>query len=285
MSVEREALGLIGDVYGLLEIEEFRTGLLSALREAMPCDWVSLNEVGGTPDEIFATVEPPLDQRWHEVWARYGLENPLVVRFSQTRDGRPFRFSDIVSQDELHALDLYRELYGQIGLEYQIAFTLPARSEQILGVALSRREHDFSDAERELLEIARPHLIQAYNNAVHHSRLLYAHVNGERLDAPPIAELLTRGLTRREAEVVSFAAGGSADREIAHTLEISHRTVQKHLQRAYAKLGVAGRAEVAAMSFVARRSAPASTAIPGPTSAPEAAPEAEAPATVARATA
>jgi DNA-binding CsgD family transcriptional regulator len=287
MSVEREALGLIGDVYGLLEIEEFRTGLLSALREAMPCDWVSLNEVGSKPEEIFSIVEPPLDSRWHDVWAEHGLENPLVVRFSQTRDGRPFRFSDIVSQDELHALTLYREFYGPIGLEYQIAFTLPARSEQILGIALSRCEHDFSDSERELLEIARPHLIQAYNNAVHHSRLLYAHVNGERLDAPPIAELLTRGLTRREAEVVSLAAGGSADREIAHTLQISHRTVQKHLQRAYAKLGVAGRAEAAAMSFVARRSAPAPAAADrlGTASAPEAAPEAEAPATVARATA
>jgi DNA-binding CsgD family transcriptional regulator len=273
MSVEREALGLIGDVYGLLEIEEFRTGLLTALREAMPCDWVSLNEVGSTPEEIFALVEPPLDPSWHDVWAKHGLENPLVVRFSQTRDGRPFRFSDIVSQDELHELALYRELYGPIGLEYQIAFTLPARSEQILGVALSRREHDFSDAERELLEIARPHLIQAYNNAVHHSRLLYAHVNGERLDAPPVAELLTRGLTRREAEVVSLAAGGSADREIAHTLQISHRTVQKHLQRAYAKLGVASRVEAAAMSFAARGTAPVA----------EAAPEAPAAAPVARA--
>jgi DNA-binding CsgD family transcriptional regulator len=277
MSVEREALGLIGDVYGLLEIEEFRTGLLTALREAMPCDWVSLNEVGSTPEEIFSIVEPPLDPSWHDVWAKHGLENPLVVRFSQTRDGRPFRFSDIVSQDELHELVLYREFYGPIGLEYQIAFTLPARSEQILGVALSRREHDFSDRERELLEIARPHLIQAYNNAVHHSRLLYAHVNGERLDAPPVAELLTRGLTRREAEVVRLAAGGSSDREIADALQISHRTVQKHLQRAYAKLGVAGRTEAAAMSFAARGSAPVAEA------APEAAAAAAAAAPVARA--
>jgi DNA-binding CsgD family transcriptional regulator len=270
VSVERQVLGLVGDVYGLLEIEEFRTGLLSALREAVPSDWVSLNEVGSTPAEIFSIVEPPLEERWHDVWAKHGLQNPLVVHFSKTRDGRPFRFSDVVSQAELHKLDLYREFYGPIGLQHQIAFTLPARSEQILGVALSRCDRDFSDGERELLQLARPHLIQAYNNAVHHSRLLHAHLNGERLDAPPIAELLTRGLTRREAEVVSLAARGSADREIAHTLQISHRTVQKHLQRAYAKLGVGGRAEAAAMSFAARRAGPAAELAAEPTAAAEA---------------
>jgi DNA-binding CsgD family transcriptional regulator len=270
VSVERQALGLVGDVYGLLEIEEFRTGLLSALREVVPSDWASLNEVGSTPAEIFSIVEPPLEEGWHDVWAKHGLQNPLVAHFSETLDGRPFRFSDVVSQAELHELDLYRKLYGPIGLEHQIAFTLPARSEQILGVALSRREHDFSDSERELLQLARPHLIQAYNNAVHHSRLLHAHLHGERLDAPPIAELLTRGLTRREAEVVSLAARGSADREIAHELRISHRTVQKHLQHAYAKLGVGGRAEAAAISFAERRPGPAAELAAEPSTAAEA---------------
>lgn len=91
MSIERTALGLVGDVYGLLEIDEFRTGLLSALREAVPSDWVSLNEVGSTPEEIFSIVEPPLDPRWHQIWTQYGLQNPLVVRFAETRDGRASR--------------------------------------------------------------------------------------------------------------------------------------------------------------------------------------------------
>ncbi len=152
MGTERAALSLVGDVYGLLEINEFRAGLLSALREALPSDWASLNQLGPQPEDTITLVEPPLEERWFEAWMAHGMQNPLVERFARTRDGRPFRFSDVVSRAQLHALELYREFYGPIGLEHQIAFTLPEHSGLILGVALSRREHDYADAERELLK-------------------------------------------------------------------------------------------------------------------------------------
>ena len=247
MTPERAALSLIGDVYGLLEIEEFRVGLLDALRGAVPSDWVSLNEVGPDPAQTFSIVEPPLGAASLEVWKRHAHENPLVAHTANTRDGRPLRFSDLISSEELHALALYRELYEPIGLEYQIAFTLPAPSDMIVGVALSRREHDFSDAECELLELARPHLIQAYNNAMRHSRVLRAHADRLRPLQPQPAQLVTLGLTDREAEVVHLASIGRSDREIAELLHISHRTVQKHLQRCYAKLGVRARSQAAAI--------------------------------------
>jgi DNA-binding CsgD family transcriptional regulator len=276
MDVERAALRLVGDVYGLLEIEEFRTGLLGALREAVPADWVSLNEVGARPEEIVALVDPPLEERWHAVWAQYGPQNPLVTRIERTRDGRVFRFSDVVTPAELHALELYRELYGPIGLEHQIAFTLPARSQLIIGVALSRSTHDFSDAERDLLELARPHLIQAYNNAMRYSRLLRTRVDGPlRVDAGQV-ELLGRGLTRREAQVVRLAASGCSDREVATILEISHRTVQKHLQRCYAKLGVHDRAQAAALALALADEEPRDELEAGRTAAAAAADEASA---------
>lgn len=249
MSLERAALRLVGDVYGLLEIDEFRTGLLNALREAMPADWVSLNEVGERPEQTISIVEPPLEQRWHEVWAQYGAQNPLVARIERTRDGRVFRFSDVVTPAELHALELYREFFGPIGLEHQIAFTLPSPSQLIIGVALSRCDRDFSDDERDLLELARPHLIQAYNNAMRYTRLQHASLDGPLRVDRTHADLLGRGLTEREAQIVRLVANGYSDREIAAILEISHRTVQKHLQRCYAKLGVHDRRQAAAMAL------------------------------------
>jgi len=60
---------------------------------------------------------------------------------------------------------------------------------------------------------------------------------GERADAV--------ALTRREREVAVLAARGMASREIAGTLVVSTRTVENHLQRAYEKLGVRGRPELA----------------------------------------
>jgi DNA-binding CsgD family transcriptional regulator len=52
-------------------------------------------------------------------------------------------------------------------------------------------------------------------------------------------------LTRREREIALLAAGGLSSREIAERLVVSVRTVDNHLQRAYRKLGVAGREELA----------------------------------------
>ena len=45
-------------------------------------------------------------------------------------------------------------------------------------------------------------------------------------------------LTAREREVLRWLGGGKTDRDIAHILIISPRTVHKHLQRIYEKLGV-----------------------------------------------
>lgn len=54
------------------------------------------------------------------------------------------------------------------------------------------------------------------------------------------------GLTQREAEVAALAAAGRSNQEIGAELGISVRTAETHLQRAFAKLGVHRRSELAA---------------------------------------
>jgi DNA-binding CsgD family transcriptional regulator len=54
-------------------------------------------------------------------------------------------------------------------------------------------------------------------------------------------------LTRREREVAALAVSGLPSRIIAARLVLSVRTVENHLQRLYGKLGVTGRAELAAV--------------------------------------
>jgi DNA-binding CsgD family transcriptional regulator len=51
-------------------------------------------------------------------------------------------------------------------------------------------------------------------------------------------------LTPRERQVAELAAAGVRSREIADRLFLSTRTVENHLQRVYAKLGVSGRVEL-----------------------------------------
>jgi DNA-binding NarL/FixJ family response regulator len=53
------------------------------------------------------------------------------------------------------------------------------------------------------------------------------------------------GLTLREGEVLMWIARGKANRDIAEILGLSPRTVNKHLEQVYAKLGVENRASAA----------------------------------------
>jgi DNA-binding NarL/FixJ family response regulator len=62
---------------------------------------------------------------------------------------------------------------------------------------------------------------------------------------PLLAVTALVDLTAREREVAEFAAAGWSSREIATTLGRSVRTIENHLQRAYDKLGVAGRSDLA----------------------------------------
>ena len=125
----------------------FRDGLLQALRVAVPCDWISLNEVGADAESTFALVDPPMSAAAHEIYGRHALDNPLVSRYARTQDGRAYRFSDVATVDELQRTELWQHFYGPIGLNHQIAFTLPHDPERIVAVVLSRRDDDFTDDE------------------------------------------------------------------------------------------------------------------------------------------
>jgi DNA-binding CsgD family transcriptional regulator len=242
-------LSLLGEVVGLLDLEEFRSGLLRGVRGAVPVDWISLNDLSPDPAETVVLVEPGFPPEAHALYARYALENPLVTRYQATQDGRCYRFSDVTTEAELHATALYREFYEPIGLRHQLAFTLPGTPGRLLALALSRRESDFTDEERALLEQARPFLIQAYRNACEHTRLraeLAVRSHGRRLpleDPALRAELSARGITPRESEILSWLSTGRTNRALADLLGLSERTVQKHLQHGFAKLGVHGRGE------------------------------------------
>lgn len=63
----------------------------------------------------------------------------------------------------------------------------------------------------------------------------------------------TLGLSLREAEVLDHVTVGKTNRDVSEILGISERTVEKHLERVYAKLGVGSRTAAAAMILNGKR--------------------------------
>jgi DNA-binding CsgD family transcriptional regulator len=237
-------LELVGEVMGVLDLDELCQVLLGAVRRAVQADWCSLNELPADLPHTISLSDPPLPPETHEAFARYALQNPLVEHYLRTRDGRAIRISDLITRRELHRLELYREVYQALGVEYQIAFELPATSNRLLGVALSRSRRDFTTAERDLLNLARPYLIQAYRNALSHTR--FAQGAGRQIAT---ADLQSLGLTRRQAETLRLVAMGYSDRAAAAALGIAVRTAQKHLQLCYRTLAVSSRSEAAQVAW------------------------------------
>lgn len=124
----------------------------------------------------------------------------------------------------------------RIGLEYAIAVPLFSDRRTRVSIVLNRRGRDFDERDRERLELLRPHLAFLYRHARHARTAVALEEEGTALPLPP--GIHATGLTQREAEVMHWLACGKTDAEIAALLAISPRTVQKHLEHIYVKLGV-----------------------------------------------
>jgi DNA-binding NarL/FixJ family response regulator len=55
-------------------------------------------------------------------------------------------------------------------------------------------------------------------------------------------------LTARQAEVLRLVAAGKSDRQIAAELVLSEKTVGRHLENIFARLGVSSRAAATAIA-------------------------------------
>ncbi len=335
---------LIGNAHAFETLDEFRGGIPALLRAFVPADSASYNEMDDEPLGSWWTVDPQIEVSPDQVrrFVELAGENPVLDYMRRTRDGRPRRISDFLTRREFQRLPVYRDFYGQIGAEFQVALSLPSRPPVVIGLALTRSEEDFSDQEVALLGAARPHLIQAYRNAELAAareatiaaleagledvgaavivvdgygrvdmatpsgrRLLGGRLGGagDRLAADVVAELRARrqlgaaateplviedgdrlislrvlrgpeggsemlviepeasglsvpaleslGLTRRQAEALRWIALGRRGPDVARLMGLSPRTVEKHLQASYAKLGVANASEAAATAWAA----------------------------------
>ena len=77
---------------------------------------------------------------------------------------------------------------------------------------------------------------------------LLPRLESPRLESPRLESTRSEHLTQREAEVLAWLAKGKTNRDIADILGMSPRTVNKHLEHIYVKLGVETRTAAAAIA-------------------------------------
>jgi len=229
----RRALEFVRQVQSAPDLDAYRTRILG-IRVLVSCDALSYNEVDAKTGETFTLIDPAeaAFPGIAEAFSRNAHQHPVIRHYAETGDPSAHSLSDFLSADELHELDLYREVYARVGAEDQLSFALPPPPGMVVGIALNRSTRGFSPQERELVELVRPHLSQAFRDA------------RERPLADPLApeRLLALGLTGREAQIAGLLVDGRSAAQLASELTISVHTARNHIASIYTKLGVRTRA-------------------------------------------
>ena len=145
--------------------------------------------------------------------------------------------SDFYSARQLHSTGMYNDRYRPVGMEHCLMLCLPeppprtAGPERHLRLYLDRGPGpDFSERDRALLVLLRPHLYQAY------------------LDAERGRHPVPR-LTPRQNDLLRLLAAGHTNTQIARQLGISEGTVRTHLENIYQRLGVSSRTAAVTRAF------------------------------------
>ena len=220
--------------------------LLADLMGQIRCDGVDLlgfdtgQQAFWLGQEISATthdedLQAAVDQAfWTHYWDSRFCSYP-----GRTGDLRSaIKITDFYSTRQWHSTGMYADHDRLFGVEHSLMLCLPeappgtiAGPERHVRLYLSRGPGpDFSERDRALLTLLRPHLHQAY------------------LDAERRRHPVPR-LTPRQKNLLRLVAAGHTNPQIARRLGISEGTVRTHLENIYERLGVSSRTAAVTRAF------------------------------------
>jgi hypothetical protein len=175
----------IQTLYTLSNLETFGVDALTILNQLVPSDLplfhatkVRTRQISHTFLTDFPGFTPEMDRVIHQ---HFG-EHPILHHMPQTLNGA-YQISDFVSRKELHCFEgLYQQYLRPLALEEQITFFLQNESSDswskvtqtdatLVGFSLHRAQHNFTERDRLILNLLRPHLFQAYCNVQHYQQL------------------------------------------------------------------------------------------------------------------
>ncbi len=229
-----QARGLVDDLAGVGTRDEYLRLVARTLADLLHADFVGQVTLD-LPARSAEVDRHPAGGRPRDDVARQLLavaeRHPVVRTYATDRSrGAPphRRRSDVATRAELLRSPAYVDLVRPGGAEHQVTILI-ARTASGAGRAwtVNRAGADFTDGELASACAVQPVLV------------LLDRVVGVRWATAPdrVAAAERLGLTAREVQVLARVSEGRTADAVARLLGISGRTVQKHLENAYRKLG------------------------------------------------
>ena len=97
---------------------------------------------------------------------RFFYEHPLVRYHAGNPDGRSHRISDSLSDRSFQRTPLFNDYYRRVGIDHVIAVPMLVDSSLLVSFVLNRKGRDFSERDREVLDLVRRPLAALYRNAM-----------------------------------------------------------------------------------------------------------------------
>ena len=217
----------------------FYADVLTGLRELIPCDDITfglmevaeqrvrtlcVSDAGVQREESVGMEDEWMALFWQQFWGEHGCAGPVktgdystVLHHAETMRSRAYASTPLGT------------LIDEVGLkdEVLVPMTPLGGTDRRLLLWRTKDEPDFSDREKAMLALIRPHLAEL------HTR------RDRELRGEP-------NLTPRQWEVLRQVARGASNSAIARTLGLSDATVRKHLENVFLRLNVQSRTEALA---------------------------------------
>jgi len=222
--------------------------LLADLMGQIRCDKADLLGFDSGRQAFWFFQEDPLVDEGEELhaalkqayWQHY-WDSRFCSYPGRSRDLRSItKVTDFYSARQWHSTGMYTDHSRLLGFEHTLMLCLPEAPGQTAGPERHVRLYfnrgpgpDFSERDRSVLMLLRPHLHQAYLDA-------------ERLRRP------VPRLTPRQNDLLRLVAAGHTNTQIARRLGISEGTVRTHLENIYDRLGVSSRTAAVTRAFAER---------------------------------
>ncbi|OFW04109.1 MAG: hypothetical protein A3I61_15650 [Acidobacteria bacterium RIFCSPLOWO2_02_FULL_68_18] len=161
---------LVHDLHGVLEPEAFVRLVLVQLPALIPSEITTFDEMcpstGASRHWVAPEAAVPLGLI--SIWQQVMHEHPVLAYMLRTGDSSAYKISDFSTRRQFRDSTFYNEWYRRIGVEHALNTSVAASLADglVVGLGLHRRDPDFTERDRTMLNLLRPHLVQAYQNSL-----------------------------------------------------------------------------------------------------------------------
>lgn len=246
-------LDSLSELYAQTELDPLRELILRLSSRLVANEWASYNEIERDTYRSVLNFRIPdsieIQARAPSLLACVHEHPGVNLRSATSFQARTM--SDYLPWGRFQRTTMYNEYYRHVGVRHQIFFSFDGGRGTRRTIALNRKSSGFSDRDRSILDIMSPHFCQAYATA---SLLQQTRQTGVLpLEASDRSPSRLTNLTRRENEILGWIARGKSNPEIATILGLSVRTVYKHVEHLFAKMGVETRAQAMVRALETRQ--------------------------------